>query len=154
MCKSTDRHSSWTHTHTRDNNSYPYCSSLRTVHCHSCGMEHCSPAPLQVGWRRSGIGLWSASGCRLFCSLRQTPLRTSTPMGLTSAKLMPMTLEVAPFPAWHARVEPVPAIEHLIRTPVMATSDCLACHRAATITDIHNVTSSAGEQDDVSAATA
>ena len=50
---------------------------------------------VQVGWRRSGIGLWSASGCRLFCSLRQTPLRAATPLGLTtSAKLMPMTLEV------------------------------------------------------------
>lgn len=49
---------------------------------------------LQVGWRRCGIGLWSASGCRLLCSLRQTPLRAPTPMGLTSAKLVPMTLEV------------------------------------------------------------
>lgn len=27
---------------------------------------------LAVGWRRSGLGLWSASGCRLMCSLRQT----------------------------------------------------------------------------------
>lgn len=27
----------------------------------------------QVGWRRSGLGLWSVSGCRLLCSLRQTP---------------------------------------------------------------------------------
>eukprot|EP00884_Botryococcus_braunii_P016462 jgi/Botrbrau1/349/Bobra.110_2s0008.1 len=28
---------------------------------------------LAVGWRRSGLGLWSVSGCRLLCSLRQTP---------------------------------------------------------------------------------
>ena len=26
---------------------------------------------LQVGWRRSGLGLWTPSGCRLVCSLRQ-----------------------------------------------------------------------------------
>jgi len=26
---------------------------------------------LAVGWRRSGLGLWSPSGCRLVCSLRQ-----------------------------------------------------------------------------------
>lgn len=25
----------------------------------------------QVGWRRSGLGLWTPSGCRLLCSLRQ-----------------------------------------------------------------------------------
>ena len=49
---------------------------------------------LQVGWRRCGIGLWSASGCRLLCSLRQTPLRAPTPLGMTSAKMVPMTLEV------------------------------------------------------------
>lgn len=29
-------------------------------------------ACLQVGWRRSGLAVWSASGCRLMCSLRQT----------------------------------------------------------------------------------
>ncbi|KAK9831279.1 hypothetical protein WJX74_010194 [Apatococcus lobatus] len=28
---------------------------------------------LAVGWRRSGLGLWSPSGCRLMCSLRQSP---------------------------------------------------------------------------------
>ena len=26
---------------------------------------------VQVGWRRKGLGLWSPSGCRLVCSLRQ-----------------------------------------------------------------------------------
>lgn len=29
------------------------------------------PTRAQVGWRRSGLGLWSPSGCRLVCSLRQ-----------------------------------------------------------------------------------
>ena len=106
---------------------------------YSCGTEKLWSTPLQVGWRRSGIGLWSASGCRLFCSLRQTPLRASTPMGLTAAKLMPMTLEVGPFPAGHARVVPDLAIERLTVPPEMVTSTrsyCNACAQAATITDI------------------
>ena len=29
-------------------------------------------AALQVGWRRSGLGIWSPAGCRLVCTLRQT----------------------------------------------------------------------------------
>ena len=35
------------------------------------GQQPRSPTRAQVGWRRSGLGLWSPSGCRLVCSLRQ-----------------------------------------------------------------------------------
>ena len=31
-----------------------------------------NPGLLQVGWRRSGLGIWSPAGCRLVCTLRQT----------------------------------------------------------------------------------
>jgi len=41
---------------------------------------------LQVGWRRSGLAVWSASGCRLMCSLRQTARpNTFTPLSSASS---------------------------------------------------------------------
>ncbi len=40
----------------------------------------------QVGWRRSGLAVWSASGCRLMCSLRQTARpNTFTPLSSASS---------------------------------------------------------------------
>lgn len=47
-------------------------------------------ALLQVGWRRSGLGIWSPAGCRLMCTLRQTgavqngsaAVRCASPHGL------------------------------------------------------------------------
>ncbi|KAL0053131.1 hypothetical protein WJX82_001373 [Trebouxia sp. C0006] len=39
-----------------------------------------------VGWRRSGLAIWSASGCRLMCSLRQTARpNTFTPLSSASS---------------------------------------------------------------------
>ena len=41
---------------------------------------------VQVGWRRSGLAIWSASGCRLMCSLRQTARpNTFTPLSSASS---------------------------------------------------------------------
>ena len=41
---------------------------------------------VQVGWRRSGLAVWSASGCRLMCSLRQTARpNTFTPLSSASS---------------------------------------------------------------------
>ncbi|KAK9798509.1 hypothetical protein WJX73_005261 [Symbiochloris irregularis] len=50
---------------------------------------------LAVGWRRSGLGLWTPSGCRLMCSLRQTATSAPprTPKGLSKAAAPPTALE-------------------------------------------------------------
>jgi len=46
----------------------------------------CDVMFVQVGWRRSGLAVWSASGCRLMCSLRQTARpNTFTPLSAASS---------------------------------------------------------------------
>ncbi|KAL3150452.1 hypothetical protein ABBQ32_000282 [Trebouxia sp. C0010 RCD-2024] len=43
-----------------------------------------------VGWRRSGLAVWSASGCRLMCSLRQTARpNTFLPLSAASSSAFP-----------------------------------------------------------------
>lgn len=57
----------------------------------------------QVGWRRSGLGLWTPSGCRLMCSLRQTATHAPprTPQSLSSSTVFPaISLEVRFICAW------------------------------------------------------
>ena len=66
--------------------------------CGTCTLGHVldcvKVAPtLQVGWRRSGLGLWSPSGCRLMCSLRQSARSTGgtvTPTGMAGEGRMAM----------------------------------------------------------------
>ena len=59
----------------------PYClKPLVESYC-KLGCLH-----VQVGWRRSGLAVWSASGCRLMCSLRQTARpNTFTPLSAASS---------------------------------------------------------------------
>lgn len=63
------------------------CSTLMVLLASSAviwGMHAMLCVSLQVGWRRSGLAVWSASGCRLMCSLRQTA-RPNTFSALSAA---------------------------------------------------------------------
>ncbi|KAK9828450.1 hypothetical protein WJX72_000056 [[Myrmecia] bisecta] len=55
---------------------------------------------LAVGWRRSGLGVWSTSGCRLVSSLRQTARASSfspsTPAGSSGVPSTPFNSHKAP----------------------------------------------------------
>lgn len=58
---------------------------------------------VQVGWRRSGLGLWTPSGCRLVCSLRQARAQAGTQtQGLNSLyrAAAPLSLEASPSLDW------------------------------------------------------
>ena len=73
-------------------------SGVRLIH-----PQHEQLYVVQVGWRRSGIGLWSASGCRLVCSLRQARAQAGTQtQGLNSLyrAAAPLSLEASPSLDW------------------------------------------------------
>lgn len=64
---------------------------------------------MQVGWRRSGLGLWTPSGCRLVCSLRQARAQAGAqPRSLNSLYRAnaPLSLEV--------REPAIPGVVHLL----------------------------------------
>lgn len=55
----------------------------------------------KVGWRRSGLGLWTPSGCRLLCSVRQARTAPMHNMSSSFKSPPPLSFEVTSSTSLH-----------------------------------------------------